>query len=122
MSIFWFRRRSKRDERLADQRPGRAVHRPAFRPTLERLEDRLAPATVSWIGPGSGNWSDAANWSRGGVPGPGDNVVINTASDATITIHSGDDLSVNALMTGSKDTLAITGGSLAVAGYSPLSG
>ena len=41
-----------------------------FRPRLEVLEDRLAPATHTWTGLSatSSNWSDAANWDAAGAP------------------------------------------------------
>ncbi len=49
------------------------------RPTLERLEDRLAPATFTyeWTGLGADNlWSDSANWTNGGPANAGvDNTV-----------------------------------------------
>ena len=40
----------------------------ARRPCLEALEDRLAPATYTWIGAAGANWNVAANWA-GGVAG-----------------------------------------------------
>jgi len=122
MRLSWFFRRPKRDEHLADHRQGRSVRQIVFRPVLEALEDRLAPAVVNWIGSGSGNWDNAANWSSGNVPGPTDDVVINTTSAATITIQSGDDLSLKSLMMGTQVALSVTGGSLVVAANSPLSG
>lgn len=50
-----------------------------FRPSLEYLEDRLAPAAVyEWVNGGTTNCSDGANWrnldtnTTGVVPGPED--------------------------------------------------
>jgi len=40
--------------------------------------------------------------------------VINTAAAATITIQAGDNIQIQALTTGSNDTLSFTGGSLIV--------
>src|SRR5262249_5236950 len=40
----------------------------ARRPSLEALEDRIAPATYTWIGAAGANWNVAANWA-GGVAG-----------------------------------------------------
>src|SRR5437868_5228570 len=37
------------------------------RPRLEALEDRLAPATLTWTGAVSNLWSNPSNWS-GGAP------------------------------------------------------
>ena len=43
---------------------------------------------VSWINQSSGNWSTAANWSGGVVPGSSDFVYINQPGDLTISITS----------------------------------
>lgn len=45
-----------------------------------------APITTNWIGSGSGNWSNAANWSSGRVPLPQDPLVITTAFTGSPTI------------------------------------
>jgi RHS repeat-associated protein len=89
---------------------------------IELLEDRIVPATVTWINPGSGKWDVGANWSTGSVPGSGDSAVINTTGTATITIQGSDSESVSTLTLGGKDTLAITGGSLTIGSSSTLSG
>jgi RHS repeat-associated protein len=89
---------------------------------LERLEDRTLLSTVTWGLAGSGYWDVAANWQGGKAPGSGDNVVISTALAATITIKSGDNVSITSLSTDADDTLAITGGTLTLASTSPLSG
>jgi len=60
------------------------------------LEDRLAPAIVSWDGGGGDfHWENAANWSNDALPGSADNAVINTpgitvthSSSAAVSIHS----------------------------------
>src|SRR5438128_1301836 len=90
---------------------------------VERLEDRCLPTTVTWTNPGSGNWDVGSNWSTGAVPGAGDTAVINTSAAATITILTGDNLTVQAVTTAGADTLSIAGGTLTVtAGSSTLSG
>src|SRR5262245_10606610 len=56
----------------ARSRP-KPTRRPPFRPRLESLEDRLAPATRVWDG-GSlvdSNWATAANWVGDVAPTPG---------------------------------------------------
>ena len=53
--------------------------------------------------PGSGNWTTAENWSTGSVPGPDDDVVIDTASAATVAISSGNSVSVRSLTTGGNE-------------------
>lgn len=76
--------------------------RPAHRATprrlncrliLEPLEDRLAPAVVSWVNPVGGSWHNPANWSDGvtnRLPGAGDDVVIpDLAGTQTITHDTG---------------------------------
>jgi autotransporter-associated beta strand protein len=50
---------------LRNGTPNRATR---FRPQLESLEDRLAPATHVWSGAVSELWSDYHNWSSGGSP------------------------------------------------------
>ncbi|MFO0826792.1 MAG: HYR domain-containing protein [Phycisphaerales bacterium] len=46
-------------------------------------------AVKTWDG-GAGTqlWSDAANWSPDGVPGPGDDAIIDVAGSITVTINS----------------------------------
>jgi len=47
--------------------------------TLQRLEDRRTPATVTWDGgAGTSSWFDAANWSDDKLPAAVDDVVIAT--------------------------------------------
>ena len=93
------------------------------RPDFEALESRQILSTVYWNNPDGGNWDSGANWSTGQTPGQGDTAVINTAATAIITIQSGDNIQVQSIMTGSTDTLSITGGALTVtAGDSTLSG
>ncbi|HUY34127.1 MAG TPA: DUF4214 domain-containing protein [Pirellulales bacterium] len=87
---------------------------------LQRLENRLCLSSVAWINPSGGNWDVAANWSTGSVPGSGDDVDINTAAAATITIQLFDVETVHSLTTAGNDTLSITGGSLTVAANSTL--
>lgn len=67
-------------------RPARKLRRPAVcgqahRPALERLEDRLAPAIVTWNGLGGNNlWSNGTNWVGGKAPQSGDILVFGTYS------------------------------------------
>jgi hypothetical protein len=87
----------------------------AARPVLEALEDRLAP-TVSWTGgAGTLDWNDAANWSRGAVPGPADDVLINVAVTGPITVSAAN--TVHSL-TDTTAPLAFVGGSLSLAAAS----
>jgi len=57
----------------------------------------LRGATVSWVG-GSGDWSTAANWSKGALPGPIDDVVISPTNTAITVTHSSGSDTINSLM------------------------
>src|SRR5947207_14737780 len=51
----------------------------SHRPRLEVLEDRLAPAVVTWDGSGGDfRWENAFNWSDDALPGSAADVQINT--------------------------------------------
>ena len=68
-------------------------------------------ATKTWIGPANGGvWSTAANWSPSGVPGPGDDVVVNGA--ATTILHTTGTSTVNSITSAGK--FIVTGGKLTV--------
>ncbi|MBI2804148.1 MAG: hypothetical protein HYX68_04090, partial [Planctomycetes bacterium] len=62
--------------------------------TIERLEDRLAPATLNFLGV-SDNWNNPANWSGGAVPSLLDDVVFNNAADLNVTNLNVNDTGVN---------------------------
>ncbi|MGA2500599.1 MAG: hypothetical protein ABSH20_22900, partial [Tepidisphaeraceae bacterium] len=81
----------------------------------EGLEQRLLLA-VNWTNPGGGDWDVGSNWSTGQVPGVNDSVYISTASAATVTIQSGDTISLEYLSTSANDLLSITGGSATING------
>src|SRR5262249_29410811 len=65
-----------------------------FRPTVEALEDRLAPATLTWVGDIDANWSTSrlvfvgqpplpvldTNWSGNVLPQPGDTLVFDSSA------------------------------------------
>ncbi len=96
----------------------RAASNTAFRPRLEVLEDRLAPAMVSWIGP-SGDWHTPSRWSTGSLPTPADDVVINNPK-ITVSHITGDFDTVHSLT--SNATLNISSGTLSLTAASSLSG
>ncbi len=95
-----------------DVRPGKKRNAIAARATVSRLEKRLLLA-VTWINPEGGDWDTTANWSTGQLPGPGDEVIINTPG-ITITHSSNTVDTVSSLMNDANVTLA--GGSLVVTG------
>src|SRR5262245_29372732 len=96
----------------------KARPRPASRARLEALEDRLAPAVVTWVG-GSGDWDTPSHWSTGSLPTPADDVQINTPG---ITVsHTQFNTDVVHSLT-SKAALSITAGTLSLAASSSISG
>jgi sugar lactone lactonase YvrE len=50
-----------------------------------RASEAAPLCTVSWIGPPTGNWDDAASWSTGHVPGVHDGACIPEGADVEIT-------------------------------------
>ena len=83
MLPVWLRRFARR----LNPTPSATIRRPRLRLHLEQFEDRTVPAIITWIG-GTGDWSTAANWSTGTVPGAGDDVVIPSGSVVTHTSNS----------------------------------
>ena len=83
---------------LQSRRAWRAIARSIAKrrnPSLEALEDRSLPATVTWINPLGGNWTDAKNWDARRVPNKADdavialdNVVVSFASASTLNVKS----------------------------------
>jgi autotransporter-associated beta strand protein len=60
-------------------------HQPKFfRPMVEVLEHRLAPATLHWSGATSALWNVSTNWQENALPTSGDTLVF----DATATGHT----------------------------------
>jgi hypothetical protein len=75
-------------------------------------------STITWASDVSGDWDNASMWTGGGVPGSGDDAVINFA-EITVTHASAVSDTVNSLK--SQGAIAITGGSLALANSSSIS-
>ena len=72
--------------------------------------------TVTWVPDADGLWQTASNWSSTpGMPGAGDDVIINVAGDRTITLSSGTqsikslDSSEQILISGSVNTVLQVG-------------
>ncbi len=53
---------------------------------LEALEERIAPATITWGNLAGGNWDSPANWVGGVLPGASDDVVINNFECRALTV------------------------------------
>jgi VCBS repeat-containing protein len=64
--------------------------------------------TKSWVGPASGDWGNAANWSEGTLPAPSDTVYIGPGNSVTISSSSGTDI----VWLHSDSPLTISGGTL----------
>jgi hypothetical protein len=104
LNSFFFRRaRLLRSERATIRRRDQLAH-----PSLQALEDRFAPATISWTNPLGGNWGTPSNWDANRVPTGSDDVLINQTG-ITITHSFGID-SVRSLT--SQAAVVISGGSL----------
>lgn len=58
-------------------------------------------STITWKNGASGNWSDAANWHPGQVPGPSDTAVITAKGTYTVTLDT--NASVGGLILGAGD-------------------
>src|SRR5436190_10712498 len=65
---------------------------------LERLEDRILLADVSWTNAAGGSWQTGSNWSTGAVPQPGDRAFITL--DGTYKVTLDDDVSIAGLTLG----------------------
>src|SRR5579884_566823 len=96
----------------------RTPYRRFGRPFLEALENRLAPAAVSWTGADNNlQWGDPLNWKNTatgatGVPGSTDDATINIAVNGTITVspyNNNNSYSVRSL-NDTTASLAITSG------------
>src|SRR5579871_2153060 len=91
-----FRHLLGHDRKLRSLRHG--VRRPSYQrscqPQLERLEDRLAPATHFWSGEGDPGqqhkWSNDDNWDNG-APGGDSDAVLDYPSDVRISLGSSSD-------------------------------
>jgi hypothetical protein len=78
-----------------------------FRPCIEALETRLAPATYTWDGGGAdNNWSTAGNWTSDTAPGASDTAVFDGTSTKAATIDV--NVSVDGLQINSGYTNTIT--------------
>jgi hypothetical protein len=120
---LWAPNRKSRPIRRSNSADNSLVRLSAFRPGLERLEDRVQPSTVTWVNPAGGDWSNAANWQEQGtginrVPGAGDDAVIDLGANNFTVTHSANADSIHSLT--SKVRLELSGGSLSLAASSTI--
>jgi hypothetical protein len=110
--MFFFRRLHPQPRK---SRPAATARKVAVRRlplSLEVLETRVLLSTDVWINPNGGLWDVNSNWSLGHAPGSGDTANISTRAAVTITIQSGDAIQVQSINAGSRDLLAIAGGTV----------
>jgi hypothetical protein len=69
-------------------------------------------AAVTWKPNANGNWSTAADWSTGALPGVSDTATLSSAAAHTVTYSTGTNTVSSIVAT--TDRLAVTGGSLSV--------
>ncbi len=87
-----------------------------FRPRLEVLEDRYAPATIAWTGAVSDDMTMAGNWQGNTRPGSNDEAVFTGGMVRAAQVPSGGSLTVGKLTVDSSYISVITvNGSLTVA-------
>ncbi len=98
-------------------RPSSRVLRRTHRPVVSQLEDRALLSTVTWISSSGGDWDTPSNWSTGAVPGPSDDVVINTPG-LTVTVSGSD--SADSLT--SQAAISVNNGSLTLSSASEIGG
>src|SRR5262249_30856426 len=107
----------------AQPRPSRrrAARKPitSFLPALVLMEDRTLLATMLWAQAAGGDWGTSSNWVNANdgsdhhVPTAADDAVINF-SGITVTHAGSSSDSVNSI--NSQAAIAVTGGTLAIAG------
>src|SRR4051812_41942254 len=76
----WLRNLSGRNSRATK----RSAQRRATPLRVETLEERLAPAAITWQGTTT-SWNTPSNWSTGTVPGTADDVTIVANNGGTVT-------------------------------------
>jgi hypothetical protein len=102
-------------------RPSRSRRpRPRLRLHVQGLEDRLPPATDTWINPAGGSWTDVSNWDLGRIPNSGDDAVITGLNSGAVVTHAAGTDTVRGLTL--NGTLFLTGGSLAVTAAGSVAG
>src|SRR3954454_22037543 len=92
--------------------------RPVFsRVQAELLEDRTAPATLTWTGAAGNNWNNAGNWTGGGVPSAANNVLNFTAGASVASYTSSNDITgLTGLTINITDAVATTGSDFTITG------
>jgi hypothetical protein len=100
-------------ETSTKRRPIRRAASRIERLLLERLEDRVVPAPVTWVNPAGGDWDTPGNWSTDALPGSTANVIIPAVS-SPITHSQAINDTVASISTAGN--LTLSGGSLTVTG------
>lgn len=97
-----------------ERRPAGRQRAARFKPRLEHLEDRLAPATVNWDGGGADfDWNNPLNWDTDTLPRAPDDVIIGLAfSGIPPVTHSFGTTSIHSL--NSHAAINLSGGSFSL--------
>jgi uncharacterized repeat protein (TIGR01451 family) len=89
-----------------------AKRRPGRRPSFERLESRLALATIDWSTSSVDlNWDNPDNWVGGVVPGPSDDAVVAVPNLQTVVLPQGG-IDVDSLTIEDSDELDAPSGTI----------
>src|SRR5437773_6396093 len=77
------------------------TRQPRYRLAIERLEDRLAPATITFSNDLGGAWGDPQNWDLKRLPTLGDTAMIDKPGiTVTYSENSGTTLVTNLTLNG----------------------
>ncbi len=77
---------------------------------MERWEGADTMTQIHWARSVSGDFSNAADWTGGGVPGPSDQAVLDSTGVTPYTVTVGSSRTVASLQTAVNATLTITNG------------
>ncbi|HEX9727684.1 MAG TPA: hypothetical protein VGA37_04210 [Gemmatimonadales bacterium] len=83
--------------------------------TSATFDVAIPPQGVQWLTAADGNWSVAANWSTGTVPGPLDTAIIGLSGNYTVTLDVSD--SIDFLVVGGlsgTQTVLISGSTITI--------
>src|SRR5262245_20120389 len=94
-------------------RSAHSLRRRLFRPSVNHLENRLAPALIAWDGGPTGTgteWTVAANWAGDKLPTSSDEANIGAAFSGIAITHSTGTSTIQKIT--SEAAVTITGGTL----------
>jgi hypothetical protein len=110
-SLRWLQWHSQRTPHQRARHGTFGYRNPVRQFSVERLEDRMLPSTVTWINPAGGDWDTPSNWDAGRVPIATDDAVINYAN---ISVTHSSSVSDTANSLTSQAAIALSAGSLSL--------